>query len=218
MSQYRDEYGRLQQRETPPVHTDADGRAIPLKQLESLRRQIAQRAANDSAFNKREAEAAKTELQRRVELFERQAANARARGDNKMAEIYENQLPAVRAARQEELRQQNFDADPRVQATLRTRQQLLDGGHKDFAGAWDTDISTAIATVESRHNYNSVELYLTALNDLMQKIGRDSLIHRQQVATDAQTALAEAGVKASAAQAAAKEAELRLVGGPDAGP
>src|SRR5687767_1126706 len=98
----RDKDGKPYIEPVAPEFIGPDGRIIPFAQRDSLRRQVAERAQAEADYQRREIQAAKTPAQKRVELFARQAAEARARGDIKLAEMYENQLPAVRAERQEE--------------------------------------------------------------------------------------------------------------------
>lgn len=208
-----DEYGRAYIEDNiPPEAIGPDGKIIPIRQRESLRQQVAERAAQESAAIKRQRDESKTEISRRVELFENRLRDAKAAGDKTMARMLEVELNKIRPQRQEEIRRADFDADPRVQATLTKRQELIDSGRSDFDGAWEVDLQTTIATADSRHNFESPEQYLRAFNESVEKIGRDSMIHKQQVASAAEVAAAEANLAAARAQIAAKEAESRLQG------
>jgi hypothetical protein len=226
--QYTDKFGRLVNGDpstsllpkppkgdtVPAEYLDEHGRIIPFAQRDSLRRQVADRAQAEAAFLRREQEAAMSPASRRADLFIRQAGEARARGDIKLAEMYESKLPALCAERQEEIRREQFDADPRVQSALRKRQELIDNC-ADYEGSWEVDRATLIATVDSRHVYDTPDAFLAAVNETTTKINRDSLIHKQQIANDTAVAAAEAEVTASRAAVAAKEAEMRLMtGGP----
>lgn len=127
-----------------------------------------------------------------------------------MARMYEVELNKVRPQREEEIRRVDFDADPRVQTTLAKRQELINTGRADFEGSWEVDLQTAIATADSRHNFESPEQYLRAFNESLEKVGRDSMIHKQRIASAAAVTAAEAGLAAAQANLAAKQAESRI--------
>lgn len=169
---------------------------------------IAQGAAR---IAREEADAATPELRKRLQIMQRQYAEAKQKGDRSRMEMYGHKIDELKAEQAQADKLAAFDHDAWTKAVIDGRDALARSGKSIYDGSNPADVDLLVALIDQRHSFPSVEAFKAAYQEVEDRVTSDNLDHHRRKASDAEIVAAKSEMEAAQAQTKRLEAELQAV-------
>lgn len=190
----------------------ATGAIRPLSQILDAEQRAKFAARTATVLSEREAEAAKSETQKRVEHFQREYDHARRNDDHTRAKFLKNHLTTLQdqlaSERATEAKIKAFAADRRIQLIRQEADAIAQSGARLLPHSSQLDRDNLVAIARS-NDYPDPESQFRDFKELSDRLTDAEIVAEQQKQSAAQVEAARHEL--TAAQSRVQESELQMM-------